>query len=135
MPIRRPLHARRLVRLLAGLAAIALAAGAAPAAAKEPGKSETKRLQGILQGYDAEAETITVRASSGPVTLNVMNEGSVLKRTTATVNSKPTQVSELPEGSPVIVYWIPDPNAEGEKFARKVDAPNVPEDLMEEFQR
>lgn len=113
---------------LLGALALALVA-AAPAAGQ--GKSETKRLQGMLQGYDAEASTITVRASGRDVVLNVKNEGSVLKRTTATINAKPTKVSELPEGSPVIVYWVPDPNEEGEKFARKVDAPNVPEELMD----
>lgn len=125
--------ARPTARLAGALAVLALAAGGAPAAAKEPPKGETKRLQGTLESYDDEAQTITVNAGSGTEVLNVKNEGSVLKRTTATVNSQPSKVSELPEGSPVIVYWIPDPDNDGEKFARKVDAPNVPDELLDEY--
>ena len=32
------------------------------------------------------------------------------------------EVQDIPEGKTVLIYWVPDPNKEGELFARKIDA-------------
>jgi len=115
------------------MAALALAlgwlgAGLAPAAwAEEKGKTE--RSNGRLEKYDKAASTITIKDKGKQETFTVKAEGSVLTRTTVTVNAKPGKLDDLKEGAPVIVYW----KAEGDaKFARKIDMPNVPKELLDE---
>lgn len=109
--------------LLAG--ALALPADAA--------KSKTKKAEGKLVKYDAEAAQITVKEKGKNFVYKVKPEGSVLTRTTVTINARPAKLNELPEGAPVIVYWIRDEKDPKVRFARKIDAPKVPEELLEGY--
>jgi len=121
---------RRLaIRMVAGALAFGwLAAGIAPAAMAEE-KSKTERSNGRLEKYDKAASTITIKDKGKQETFTVKAEGTVLTRTTVTVNARPGKLDDLKEGSPVIVYW----KAEGDgKFARKIDMPNVPKELLDE---
>ena len=49
------------------------------------------------------------------------------------MNAKPVKLSEIPIKAPVIVYWIPDEKDKKKKFARKVDAPKVPKEWLDEY--
>lgn len=121
---------RRLAtRMVAGALAFGwLAAGLAPAALAEE-KAKTERSNGRLEKYDKAASTITIKDKGKQETFTVKAEGTVLTRTTVTVNARPGKLDDLKEGSPVIVYW----KAEGDgKFARKIDMPNVPKELLDE---
>jgi hypothetical protein len=95
--------------------------------------SKIKKSQGRLVSLDTDAKQMTVKVKGKKVVYNVKLEGSVMTRTTATMNAKPTRLEEIPIKAPVIVYWIDDEADPKQKFARKVDAPKVPEDLLEEF--
>lgn len=112
--------------------AVALVAGglATPA---DAAKSKTKKAEGKLVRYDADASTIVVKQRGKEVTYAVKAEGSVLTRTTVTINAQPAKLVDLPEGAPVIVYWIRDEDDPKKKFARKIDAPKVPDELLEGF--
>ena len=43
------------------------------------------------------------------------------------------KLTEIPIGAPVIVYWKPDPADKKIRHARKVDAPKVDADAVEEY--
>ena len=57
-----------------------------------------------------------------------------MTRTTSTMNAKPVKLTEIPVGAPVIVYWRPDEKDKKIRRARKVDAPKVPDELLEEYE-
>ena len=57
----------------------------------------------------------------------------MLTRTTVKINGMGAKMTDLPPKSPVIVYWIPDEKDKKQKFARSIDAPSIPEDLLDDF--
>lgn len=103
---------------------------AAPAAA-EP---KSKRSEGRLVAFDAEADTITVKVKGKDELFHVKSEGTVLTRTSVTLNGRPAKLADLPPKAPVIVYWRENAGDKDRKDARKVDAPHIPEDLLEEYE-
>ncbi len=123
-------------RALAGLVAVALAlvvAAAVTTSAQAEPTGKTNKSQGKLVAYDAEAQTITVKEKGKERTYQVKAEGSVLTRTTVTMNARPAKLPDLPPGAPVIVYWKADSVDKKARFARKIDAPKIPEELLEEY--
>lgn len=96
-------------------------------------KSRSKRFEGRFQGFDEASNTITVKKGGKEEVFKVKPEGSVLTRTTVKINGMGAKVTDLPASAPVIVYWIPDENDPKAKFARSIDAPHIPEDLLDEF--
>jgi hypothetical protein len=113
--------------------AFAFFAFIAPVAEAKKSKSTQNEAEWIV--YDAAAKTVTVKITKkgkGPnkkllktrkeATFNVIPEGSVLTRTTVTINGIKSELTDIPEGKTVLIYWVPDPNKEGEFFARKIDA-------------
>jgi hypothetical protein len=127
--VRRTQNLRQLAVLaLAGLAALALAL---PAAASAPRSTQN---EGQWVSFNPDDNTVTVRitkAGRGPdrakvrpgseATFNVIPEGSVLTRTTVTINGRVSQLADIPAGKTVLIYWQPDQKNEGELFARKID--------------
>lgn len=107
----------------------ALTAGTADAKSK----SKVKKSEGRLIALDKEANTMTVKEKGKKVTYNVKIEGSVLTKTTSTMNAKPVKLEEIPLKAPVIVYWIPDETDKKKRFARKVDAPKVPKEWLDSY--
>ena len=55
------------------------------------------------------------------VTFNVIPTGSVLKRTSVAINGVKGEMTDIASGKQVLIYWVSDPNKEGELFARKID--------------
>ena len=127
---------QRTRRLAVKLVALTLAAGwivagNAPSAFAAD-KAKTERSNGRLEKYDAAAGTLSIKDKGKQTVFNVKAEGSVLTRTTVTVNARPAKLEELKVGNPVNVYWKPDETDPNVKFARKIDMPNVPKELLDE---
>jgi len=119
---------RASVALLVAVFAIAVAD---PALAQT---SKVKKDEGKFVEFDPESSTITVKQKGKNVVYNVKPEGSVLTRTTVSMNAAPATVPDIPPGAPVIVYWLPDEKDKNKKFARKIDAPKVPEELLDQYE-
>ncbi len=115
---------------LCALVAVVAIAVAAPAGAE----MKSKKAEGRFLGFDSEANTIEVKVKGKSTTFAVKPDGSVLTRTTVTINGRKAEFKDLPEKAPVIVYWRPDDADKKKKFARKVDAPRIPDDLLEEWE-
>jgi len=118
-------------RLCAGALAVLVAlAGAMPVRAADEGKSE--RSNGKFVSYDAARQSIAIKEAGREQTYQVKAEGSVLTRTTLTMNGKVAKFEDLKPGMIVIVYWKPDTADANKRNARKVDAPKVPKEFQED---
>jgi hypothetical protein len=104
----------------------------APADAAKKSKSTQNEAEWIA--YDAGAKTVTVKITKkgkGPnkkllkvrkeATFNVIPEGSILTRTSVAINGVKGEITDIPAGKTVLIYWVPDEKKEGEFFARKID--------------
>jgi hypothetical protein len=96
-------------------------------------KSKIKKADGRLIAFDQTAGTMTIKQKGKKVVYKVKFEGSVLTRTTATKNAKPVDLRKIPLKAPVIVYWLPDEADPKQKFARKVDAPKIPKEFLDDY--
>jgi hypothetical protein len=117
--------------VLALVLSFALAIAGAASAEK---KTKSKKAEGKLVEMNVEAGTMTVKEKGKKRVYQVKFEGSVLTRTTSTMNSKPVKLTEIPINAPVIVYWKPDPDDRKIRHARKVDAPKVDEEMLETYE-
>jgi hypothetical protein len=115
--------------MIAAVALIALAI-AAPVRAADDLKSE--RSNGKFVSYAAAAQTILVKEGGKEQPYRVEAEGSVLTRTTVTMNGKVAKFDDVKPGMVVIVYWKPDPADATKRNARKVDVPKIPKELQED---
>ena len=98
-------------------------------------KSKVRKSDARLMAFDQEKGKMMVKEKGKKVIYNVRFDGSVLTRTTATMNAKPVKLEEIPIEAPVIVYWIPDEENPKERFARKVDAPKIPDEWLEDYDK
>lgn len=116
------------------VAAFAFTVASAGAPAAHAQKSKSTQNEATWKSYDPETKTVVVEIDDrgkGPntdmvkrgqeVTFNVIPTGSILKRTSVTVNGQKAEMTDVQEGKSVLIYWVPDPNKEGELFARKID--------------
>ncbi len=96
-------------------------------------KSKIKQAREVrLIAFDTEAGTMTVKEKGKKVVYNVRFEGTVLTRTTATINARPVKLTEIPLKAPVNIYWIRDEQDPKKRFARKVDALKIPKELLDD---
>ena len=126
-------------RTLAVVTAIGLACALVMAdatAAFAQGKVKSVRTEAEWIAFDADAKTVTVKVrkkGSGKdakrllkknkeATFKVKPEGSVLTRTTVTINGMKAELTDMPAGKTVNIYWRLDPNDDSVMFARKIDA-------------
>jgi len=123
---------RRGARLSVIAVAVLIAfAFAAPSRAADEVKSE--RSNGKFVSYDAAAQAIVVKESGKEQPYQVKAEGSVLTRTTVTMNGKVARFDDVKPGMIVIVYWKPDPADATKRNARKVDVPKIPKEFQDEI--
>ncbi|MDP6980614.1 MAG: hypothetical protein QF570_18790 [Myxococcota bacterium] len=122
--------ARVVVAALAGV----LFFGAVGVDTAEAGKKTKSKLsrEARLLAFDTEAGTMTVKERGKKIVYKVKFEGSVMTRTTATINARPVKLHEIPLKARVNIYWRPDEANKKKRFARKVDALNIPKELLEE---
>lgn len=119
--------------------ALALVSIGAVAAFRDASAAESKTTQteGTWVSYDPATKTIKIRVkkpgkgAQPPAKLKlstgkeaefrVVPEGSVLARTTVSINGRKGELTDIPAGKTVNVYWIPDPENPAGRFARKID--------------
>lgn len=123
---------RRVCAGVATLAVTVLLAGA-PTAAFAQAQAKTERSNGKLVKYEKEAGTITVKEKGKDLVFHVTAEGSVLTRTTVTMNAKPAKLDDLKPGAPVVVYWKKNAQDATRRDARKIDMPKLPPELEENY--
>jgi hypothetical protein len=115
---------------IAAAVLLAIAVTAAPVRAED---AKSERSNGKLVSYDAAAQTIVVKEGGKEQTYQVKAEGSVLTRTTVTMNGKVAKFDDVKPGMIVIVYWKPDPSDATKRNARKVDVPKIPKEFQDEI--
>jgi hypothetical protein len=146
MPTRTPAttHKRIFATLTIASFAFAFIALVAPDAEAKKSKSTQNEAQWV--SFDAAAKTVTVKImkkGKGPnskllkprkeATFNVIPEGSVLTRTSVAINGVKGELQDIPAGKTVLLYWVPDPNKDGEFFARKIDVIMSEAELDEKY--
>ena len=122
-------------RIVLGLMACALAAVFTTASVDEAQAAE-KSVQTEAEWikFDAVAKTVTVKvkkpgrgAAAKALKRNkeavfaVKPEGSVLTRTTVSINGRKAELTDIPEGKTVNIYWRPDETDPSIHRARKID--------------
>jgi hypothetical protein len=131
------------------LAAVVLGLlAAAPAAAAEP-KAKSTQTEAVWVDFDPEKNTVLLKireAGKGArpprhlvlrkgreASFNVIPTGSILKRTSVAINGMKGEITDIPPGKTVNVYWIQDPNDDQARFARKIDVIFSDEELEERY--
>lgn len=114
-------------------AALLLGPGVGVAVAK---KSKSIKTEGTFVGYDAEAKTLEIKVkkkgkkpgnkalklkSGKKATFKVKPEGSVLTRTSVTLDGRRADINEIKKGQFLIIYWVADETDADARFARKID--------------
>lgn len=146
MPTRTPGKTLRKTLATLTIASFAFAFVASIAPVAEAKKSKSTQNEAEWIAFDAAAKTVTVKITKkgkGPnkkllktrkeATFNVIPEGSILTRTTVAINGVKAELQDIPEGKTVLLYWVPDPNKEGEFFARKIDVIFSEKELDERY--
>lgn len=137
--------ARQIVVGVVVTAFMLLAGGATTAAAA---KSKSTQTEAIWISFDAENNTVKVKVRKPGVgakppkhlklkkgkeaEFNVIPTGSILKRTSVAINGKRGALTDIPAGKTVNIYWVPDPEDEKARFARKIDLFKTAEELGED---
>lgn len=118
-------------RVLAAAVAVLFTLTAGTADADKKMRSKLSKEVRLI-AFDTEAGTMTVKEKGKTIVYNVKFEGSVMTRTTATINARPMKLSEIPLRARVNIYWIKDENDPKKRFARKVDALRIPKEFLED---
>lgn len=118
-------------RVLAAIMVVMLTVVAGTASAEKKTRSKLSK-EARLIAFDTEAGTMTVKEKGKKVVYNVKFEGSVMTRTTATINARPMKLNEIPLKAKVNIYWIKDEKDPKKRFARKVDALKIPKELLDD---
>lgn len=124
---------------LAALALVALPSG--PGHAQSKGKSIQTEADWVA--YDADAQQITVKVlktgkgkdaslikRGKEAVFQVKAEGTVLSKTVVKVNGKAGELTDIPAGKRVLIYWQAK---EGKPFARSIDVVFSEEELNERY--
>ena len=121
------------VALFLAAAAFVLAGGVGVAQAK---KSKSIKTEATFLSYDADEKTIEVKVkkkgkkpsnkklklkTGKKATFNVKPEGSVLTRTSVTLDGKRADINSMEKGQFLFIYWVPDEKDPEARFARKID--------------
>lgn len=124
-------------RTVLGLALVVLLVGFTTTVASEAhaqGKAKSIQTEAEWINYDATAKTVTVKVKkpgqgkeakaltkNKEATFAVKPEGSVLTRTTVAINGVKGELTDIPAGKTVNVYWRPDEKDPKILNARKID--------------
>jgi hypothetical protein len=133
---------RVLVGLVAAVAVSLLGGGVAQAQSK--GKST--QTEAVWVKYDSANQEAVVKVTKPgkgkdakklqrgrEYSFKVKPEGSVLTRTTVTINGKKAEITDIPEGKTVNVYWRPDEKDAKVFAARKIDVIFSDEELDKRY--
>jgi hypothetical protein len=130
-----PITARR--HLFALAASVAACLIAAPAAIAAEDKAKSTQSEGKWVKFDSAANTVTIKitkegkGAKPPEALKVRKgrdavfkvkpTGSVLTKTSVAINGKKGELTDIPEGKTVNVYWVADQSDPKSRFAKKID--------------
>lgn len=113
--------------------ALLLVLGGGVAQAK---KTRSIKTEATFIAYDAEAKTLEVKVKKKgkkpankalklrvgkKATFKVKPEGSVLTRTSVTLDGRRADINEITKGQFLFIYWVPDEVDADARFARKID--------------
>jgi hypothetical protein len=131
---------KKAIRLVAqvtcavAVALVATSLGGGEAMAQK--KVKSIKTEAKFVSYDAATKTIVVqvmKAGQKPsdAALKLKNgkkadfavkpEGSVLTRTSVTLNGQRADIKDIPDGKTINIYWVPDESKPDTRFARKID--------------
>jgi hypothetical protein len=140
------INARRFAVTLAALVALSLAGFAGDAIAQA--KSKSVQTEAIFKSYDPAAKTVTVTVKKAgarvkekeaalnngkDATFDVKPEGSVLTKTTVSINGRKGELTDIAEGKTLNIYWVVDESMSTKRFARKIDLLLSEEEQNERF--
>ena len=128
--------------LIATIAAALMLSLVGPTSAFAQGKAKSTQTEAEWIKFDPETNTVTVKVKkpgrdndakrlkkNKEATFKVKPEGSVLTRTTVSINGRKAELTDLSEGKTVNIYWRPDTSDDTVMFARKIDAIMSEEDF------
>jgi len=123
--------------VFAAVAAALYLAVAGAALGADEDKAKSTQSEGKLVKYDAATSMVTIKitkegkgAKPAPglevkkgrdATFRIQPTGSVLARTSVAINGKKGEITDIPEGKTVLVYWVKDEKDPKGRFARKID--------------
>ena len=131
-----------LMRSVVAAVALLFVVAAVPEASA---KAKSTQTEAKWVKFDKASKTVVVKVSKskGPnaktlkkgkeATFNVKPEGSVLTRTSVAINGVKGDITDIPAGKQVNIYWVPDEKKKGEFFARKIDVVLSEEELNERY--
>lgn len=137
----------RIQRALVVAAVVAAFAAVAGTAAAQ-GKGKSIQTEADWVKFDPETNTVTVnvrkpgkRVKDKDIALrqgkeasfDVKPTGSVLTRTTVKINGRKGELTDIPEGKRVNIYWIVDESKSTKRFARSIDLILSEEELNERY--
>jgi hypothetical protein len=135
-------------RVIGGFTAVLFAGLLSFAEAETAAAKDTKSTRNEAEWvkYDPAAKTVTLKIKKvglgegakdlkvgQQAVFNVQPEGSVLSRTSVAVNGKKGELTDIPSGKTVLVYWVPDAKDPKAKFARKIDVILSEQELDEKY--
>ncbi|MGH0034829.1 MAG: hypothetical protein ACQGVK_07350 [Myxococcota bacterium] len=141
-PMTNRIH--RVVAVAAFAAAIAALGLAGTASAA--GKSIQTEAEWV--SFDSESNTITVKVrkpgkrikdkeialrKGKEASFDVKPEGSVLTRTTVKINGRRGELTDIPAGKRLNIYWVVDETKSTKRFARTIDMILSEEELNERY--
>ncbi|MFQ5417850.1 MAG: hypothetical protein ACE5FL_12490 [Myxococcota bacterium] len=135
----------RTISLLA-VSALVCAFTLAVASTAEAQKARSVQTEAVWIKFDPEAKTVTAKVKkpgrgkdakllkrNKEAVFLVKPEGSVLTRTTVAINGVKGELSDIPEGKTVNIYWRPDEKDKTKPRARKIDVIFSDEELLERY--
>jgi hypothetical protein len=124
---------------------VALCLSLASSAAAQ-GKSKSIKTEAEFIAYDADKQAVLVKVKkpgSGKAAkklkrnknaaFKVEPEGSVLTRTTVAIQGRKAELTDIPQGKTVNIYWRPDEKDKDARFARKIDVILSDEELDKRY--
>jgi len=119
--------------IVLALAFLGSSLGATPA---DAAKSKSIKTEAKFVAYDDGTKTMTVKVkktgkkpkdtalklkAGKNADFRIKPDGSILTKTSVTLNGKRAAIGDIPEGKTINIYWVPDEEKAGSRFARKID--------------
>ena len=141
------------IRTFVVAAAIALGFAGVAGVAHAQGNQKSVQNEAQFVKYDEAASTVTVKIlkkgkgntalmkqfddkvkNGKEATFNVIPTGSVLTRTSVSINGVKGEMKDLQSGKTINIYWVEDSKKPGELFARKIDVTLSEEELNRRYE-
>jgi hypothetical protein len=141
------------IRTFVVAAAIVLGVAGVTGVANAQGNQKSVQNEAEFVKYDEGASTVTVKIlkkgkgnaalmkqfddkvkNGKEATFNVIPTGSVLTRTSVSINGVKGEMKDLQPGKKINIYWVEDEKKKGELFARKIDVTLSEEELNRRYE-